>query len=95
MPIKTGDEIADIIRETDLVSFIIFITSYHAIYEEAIVNGEYFYLKYINKSDNFEEILSDTLLRSIQKKKNIETLKIEIKKSIFSDCSKRNNLHLY
>lgn len=83
MPIKTGDEIADIIRETDLVSFIIFITSYHAIYEETIVNGEYFYLKYINKSDKFEEILSDTLLRSIQKKKNIETLKIEIKNQFF------------
>lgn len=83
LPIVPGDQIAKIIRETDLASFIVFITSFHDEYEETILNGEYSYLKYINKNDNFKEILFDTLKRNIEKKKSIETLKIEIKNQFY------------
>ena len=83
MPGITGDKIAKIIRETDLASFIIFITSHHDEYEDAIVNGEYSYLKYINKEDDFKKILFDTLKRNIIKKQSIETLKLEIKNQFY------------
>ena len=83
MPGVHGDKIANIIRETDLASFIIFITSYHDEYEDVIINGEYFYLKYIDKEKNFKEVLFDTLKRNIEKKKHIETLKFEIKNKFY------------
>lgn len=83
MPGITGDKIVEIIRQTVLASFIIFITSYHDEYEDDIVNGEYFYLKYISKEDDFKKILFDTLKRNIIKKQSIETLKIEIKNQFY------------
>ena len=83
LPIVPGDKIGRIIRETDMASFIIFITSFHSEFEDIIVNGEYFYLKFIDKNNNFQEVLFDTLKRNIEKKKNIETLKIEIKNQFY------------
>ena len=83
MPGISGDKIANVIRENDLASFIIFITSYHDEYEDIITNGEYFYLKYIDKEKNFKGVLFDTLKRNIEKKKHIETLKFEIKNKFY------------
>lgn len=83
LPIVPGDKIGRIIRETDMASFIIFITSFHSEFEDIIVNGEYFYLKFIDKNNNFQETLFDTLKRNIEKKKSIETLKIEIKNQFY------------
>lgn len=83
LPIIPGDKIAKIIRETDMASFIIFITSFHSEFEDIIVNGEYFYLKFIDKNSNFQDVLFDTLKRNIEKKKNIETLKLEIKNQFY------------
>lgn len=83
LPIVPGDKIGRIIRETDMASFIIFITSFHSEFEDIIVNGEYFYLKFIDKKGNFQEVLFDTLKRNIEKKKSIETLKIEIKNQFY------------
>lgn len=83
LPIVPGDKIGRIIRETDMASFIIFITSFHSEFEDIIVNGEYFYLKFIDKNGNFQEVLFDTLKRNIEKKKSIETLKIEIKNQFY------------
>lgn len=71
IPGMSGDKIANVIRENDLASFIIFITSYHDEYEDIITNGEYFYLKYIDKEKNFKGVLFDTLKRNIEKKKHI------------------------
>ena len=83
LPIVPGDKIGRIIRETDMASFIIFITSFHSEFEDIIVNGEYLYLKFIDKNNNFQETLFDTLKRNIEKKKSIETLKIEIKNQFY------------
>lgn len=83
MPIKCGDEIARMIRQTDLASFIIFITGLHDQYEDEIVSGEYFYLKFIDKEDDYKSILYDVLERNITKKQNIQTLKIEIKNQFY------------
>lgn len=83
LPIVSGDKIGRRIRETDMASFIIFITSFHSEFEDIIVNGEYFYLKFIDKNGNFQEVLFDTLKRNIEKKKGIETLKIEIKNQFY------------
>ena len=83
LPIVPGDKIGRIIRETDMASFIIFITSFHSEFEDIIVNGEYFYLKFIDKNNNFQETLFDTLKRNIEKKNGIETLKIEIKNQFY------------
>ena len=83
LPIVPGDKIGRIIRETDMASFIIFITSFHSEFEDIIVNGEYFYLKFIDKNNNFQETLFDTLKRNIEKKTSIETLKIEIKNQFY------------
>lgn len=78
-----GINIADMIREVDLASFIIFITSYHDEFEDQISDGEFLFLKYIDKCDNFQEILFSTLKNNIEKKMNIETIKIEIKNKFF------------
>lgn len=78
-----GINIADMIRKVDLASFIIFITSYHDEFEDQISDGEFLFLKYIDKSDNFQEILFSTLKTNIEKKINIETIKIEIKNKFF------------
>lgn len=78
-----GIQIANMIREVDLASFIIFITSYHDEFEDQISDGEYLFLKYIDKCDNFQDILFSTLKNNIEKKINIETIKIEIKNKFF------------
>lgn len=83
MPIMCGNKIAKMIRQTDLASFIIFITGLHDEYEDEIVNGEYFYLKFIDKADDYKNILYDVLKRNIIIKKDIETLKIEIKNQFY------------
>lgn len=65
MSIKCGDKIARMIRKNDLASFIIFITGLHDEYKDEIINGEYFYLKFINKENDCKNILYDVLERNI------------------------------
>lgn len=83
MPHMEGTEIAKMIREIDLVSFIIFITSYYDDYQQEIIDGEYSYLKFINKADNYQQILFDTLVQNIEKKYHLEYIVFPIKDQLF------------
>lgn len=83
MPHMEGTEIATMIREIDLVSFIIFITSYYDEYQQEIADGEYCYLKFINKTDDYQQILFDTLVQNIEKKYRLECLTIPAKEQLF------------
>lgn len=83
MPHMEGTEIAKMIREIDLVSFIIFITSYYDEYQEEIIDSEYCYLKYINKLDDYQQILFDTLVRNIKKKYQLDYITVLAKEQLF------------
>ena len=64
---KKGNEIAQIIRKTDLLSLIIFITSHYNDFSFDITNGEYIYLKFIDKFNDYENELYNTLNSTIEK----------------------------
>lgn len=68
MPNKKGTEIAKMIRENDLDSLIIFITSYCDKYEQDVLNNDYMFLKFIDKSGDYALELYETLYKSFKKK---------------------------
>lgn len=91
MPEIKGHDIAKIIRSIDFVSLIIFITSYYKDFSFDITNGEYAYLKYIDKSKDYENQLYNVLKDTIIKLQNIKTLKIETKDKIYTIIPKDIN----
>lgn len=82
LPNMDGLEIAERIRKTDLDSLIIFITCYYNDYEENIINGSAMFLKFINKSDNYQELLEKTLENAIKTKTN-KVLTINTKDTVY------------
>lgn len=82
MPNCDGTEIAELIRKTDLNSLIIFITSYYDEYEFEMLNGEYMFLKFIDKAANYQELLAETI-ENVVTKKNKKILTINMKDTIF------------
>lgn len=56
-----GTEIASKIRKNDLKSLIIFITSYYDKYASELLKSRYMFLKYINKEDDYQTILEETI----------------------------------
>jgi len=82
LPNAEGTNIASIIRESDIDSLIIFITSYYDEYEFELLNGTYMFLKFIDKAGDYQKELSDTLEVAIKaKRKNNVT--INLKDSIY------------
>lgn len=82
MPNADGTEIAGLIRQTDLDSLIIFITSYYDEYEFEMLNGEYMFLKFIDKATNYQQILSETLENAIKRRQK-KILTINMKDTIY------------
>lgn len=75
MPNKKGTEIAKMIRENDLDSLIIFITLYCDEYDQDVLNNDYMFLKFIDKSGDYTFELYETLYKSFKKKsKSILTI---------------------
>lgn len=60
-----GISIASKIRNRDKKSLIIFITSFYHNYKTDMINKMLMYLKYINKKDDYKNILSNTLIKAI------------------------------
>lgn len=68
MPNKKGTEIAKMIRDNDLDSLIIFITSYCDEYDKEVLNNDYMFLKFIDKSEDYAFLLYEALYKSLRKK---------------------------
>lgn len=68
MPKIKGTEIAKMVRENDLDSLIIFITLYCDEYDKEVLNNDYMFLKFIDKSDDYNFLLYETLYKSLKKK---------------------------
>lgn len=82
MPKKKGTEIAKMIRENDLDSLIIFITLYCDEYDQDILNNDYMFLKFIDKSGEYAFELYETLFKSLNKKRK-SVLTIDTKDTFF------------
>lgn len=72
-----GTEIASSIRTNDFKSFIIFITSYYERYAKDLLENKYMFLKYINKEEDYKNILHNTICGVIKNldKNHIITIK--------------------
>lgn len=82
LPKTDGIEIAEKIRKTDLESLIIFITLYYDDYENDVITGNSMFLKFINKSSDYQKLLEETLENAI-KTKNNKILTINTKDTIY------------
>lgn len=68
---NSGIDIARKIRDIDINSMIIFITSYYEKYTKDILKSKFMFLDFINKKDDYKKELSQTLeyaISNIQKK---------------------------
>lgn len=82
MPNAEGTNIANIIRENDIDSLIIFITSYYDEYEFELLNGTYMFLKFIDKAGDYQKQLSDTIESAIKMKRK-NNITINLKDSLY------------
>lgn len=70
---KSGIDMARKIREKDIESMIIFITSYYTKYMQDILKSKFMFLDFINKQDDYKKDLASTIEYALQNisKKNI------------------------
>lgn len=77
-PTNSGIDIARMIRENDFSSVIIFLTSHNEL-GYTILKGEFLFLSFINKFDNYREKLTSSIETSLKVLDKREILR-------FSDC---------
>ena len=73
MPSNSGIEMAKLIRKEDTDSIIIFFTAYYRKYLEEILSNYFMFLKFIDKSKDYENALIDSINYAIHNlnKKNV------------------------
>lgn len=73
MPSNSGIEMAKLIRKDDTDSIIIFFTAYYRKYLEEILSNYFMFLKFIDKSKDYETALTDSINYAISNlnKKNV------------------------
>lgn len=89
-----GTEIANIIRKYDTDSLIIFITSHYDKYSKDMLENKYIFLKYIDKSGNYQQELREVIYEAIFNMNKKHILKIE-NKDVTYQINVKDILYLY
>ena len=82
-PTRSGIDIARIIRQKDLDSVIIFLTGHEEL-GLTVLKNELLFLSFINKFDNYEERLINSLRMALQLSKQKTILRIEDRGTIYT-----------
>ncbi len=75
-PTSSGIDVARMIRERDFSSVIIFLTSHHEL-GYTILKGEFLFLSFINKYDNYKEKLKSSIEKSLEVLNKREIIRFE------------------
>lgn len=85
---KSGIDIARKIREIDIDSMIIFITSYYDKYVQDILSNYFMFLAFIDKKNNYKVVLENTIDYALNNINRKNIIRFKSKGTVYTLCTK-------